>query len=104
MIRIGILALTFLSVNCTMSKILALTISLYLSLLSEGVTVTNGDCRLLGHNYRHVITQQVYISYKKSNLHLAYRHKLFLMSCLCPHDEAAFPLNSGKSLVANDSL
>jgi hypothetical protein len=39
------------------------------------------------HNYRQVI---IYISYGKSDQHVAYLHELYPMSCLCPRDEAAF--------------
>jgi hypothetical protein len=65
---------------------------LYTGALSCGhVTVTGDDCRLLLHNYRHFITQQLYQLWK-INPGLAYLLELFLMSCLFSSDEHHIPV------------
>ncbi len=52
--------------------------------MSQLQTATAGYIFL---NYEHVITQQYFIRYKKSDLRVVYLREL--MSCLCPRNEAA---------------
>jgi hypothetical protein len=66
--------------------------------LGGRVTVIDGDCRLLQLSTYHYTI--VYISYDESNLPIAYPHES--MSCLCPRNQAAFPLKSGVLLLARD--
>jgi hypothetical protein len=67
-------------------------------MLGGRVTVIDGDHRLLQLWIYHYTT--VYISYEESDLRVDYPHES--MSCLCPRNEAAYPLKSGILLSARD--